>query len=422
MKKFYIKSLGCKQNALEGQIIASNLSKNGYVEVKTPTEADIFILNSCTVTSHADSQVNYLINSAKKKNKNLKIILTGCVAQTYKQHKNFDCSNVDLILGNSEKTEIEKYIGKLFENEQKIFVKNIFDIKEFENRFLEDYSSTRASVKIQDGCNNRCAYCIIPYARGNSRSNSMENIIKQIEIIANKGIKEIVLTGIHIGQWGLEFNKTLLDLLKEIEKTSIPRYRLGSLYINELYDEMIEFLSKSDKFCPHFHLSLQSLCNKTLKNMNRYYSVSDALSVIEKLHNSFNLPFLGCDIIVGFPDETEADFKETYENLKKAKLSAIHCFPYSKRENTPAYSMKNQVQNSIKTARVEKIIELSDILHKNFLEKNKNTFAEVLVERKSPKTGLYSAVTRNYIKIHIKSDENIRHTLKTVNLADFELM
>lgn len=422
MKKFYIKSLGCKQNALEGQIIASNLKKQGFIEVKNILDADIYILNSCTVTSHSDSQVNYLINSAKNKNPEIKTVLVGCVAQTYKQHKNFNYLNADLILGNSEKMEIEKYINELIKEEKGFFVKNIFDVKEFENKFLDEYSNTRASIKIQDGCNNRCSYCIIPYARGNSRSNSVENIIKQIELSIKNNIKEIVLTGIHIGQWGLEFNKTLLDLLKEIEKTDIKRYRLGSLYINELDDNLIDFLIKSEKFCPHFHLSLQSLCDKTLKNMNRGYKTSDALKVIEKLHNSFNLPFLGCDIIVGFPDETEEDFKITYDNLKKAKLSAIHCFPYSKRENTPAYFMKNQIQNNVKTKRAQAIMELSDSLHKQFLEQNKNTLAEVLVERKSPKTGLYSAVTRNYIKINIKSEENIQHSLKTVNLSDYDLM
>jgi len=421
MKNFYIKSLGCKQNALEGQIIASNLIKKGYIKVSDIKEADIFILNSCTVTSHSDSQVNYLINSAKKNNPKIKTVLTGCVAQTYKEHKDFKYENIDLILGNSEKMEIEKYIDKLFEEKEKFFVKDIFEVKSFENKFLEDFNNTRASIKIQDGCNNRCSYCIIPYARGNSRSNSVENIINQIKLVEKNNIKEIVLTGIHIGQWGLEFNKTLLDLLKEIEKTSIPRYRLGSLYVNELDNDLIEFLSKSEKFCPHFHLSLQSLCDKTLKNMNRSYTSSFALEIIEKLHNTFNLPFLGCDIIAGFPDETEEDFNITFENLKKAKLSSIHCFPYSKRENTPAYFMKNQIQESIKTKRVQKLIELSKKLHKDFLNQNKNTVAEVLVERKSPKTGLYSAVTRNYIKINIDSKENIQHSLKMVNLADFKL-
>lgn len=423
MKAFYIKSLGCKQNQLEGQIIADKLLSMGYTFVDEIKNADIYILNSCSVTSHTDSQVSYLLNYAKRINPNIKTILMGCVAQTYKQHEFFDYSNIDLVLGNIEKMNIQKYIDKLFSDEKNFFVQDIFNIKNFENNFLLNPNSTRVSIKIQDGCNNRCSYCIIPYARGNSRSNSIENVIKQIELVLKKGIKEIVLTGIHIGQWGLENNKTLLDLLKEIEKTSIPRYRLGSLYVNEINDEMIEFSSKSKKFCPHFHLSLQSLCDKTLKNMNRKYTVKEALETIEKLHKNFNLPFLGCDIIVGFPDENDKDFIETYENLKRAKMSQIHCFPYSKREKTPAFYMENQIQESIKTKRCNLIIELSNELHKEFLEKNKNTLAEILIEKKSPKTGLYSALTRNYIKIRFKDDNNnLRHTLKTVNLADFELL
>ena len=417
MKKFYLKSLGCKQNQLEGQIIENELIKIGYIKTDNLEESDIYLLNSCSVTSHSDSQVNYLLHHAKKINPNIKTVLLGCVAQTYKQHEAFNYSDIDLILGNSEKIFIEEYIDK-----KGFFVGDIFSKKEFEGKFLLEPNTTRVSIKIQDGCNNRCAYCIIPYARGNSRSNTIENILKQINIVIEKNIKEIVLTGIHIGQWGLEWNLSLLDLLKEIEKTPIPRYRLGSLYVNELDDEIIDFLSKSKKFCPHFHLSLQSMCDKTLSNMNRKYSTNDALKTIEKLHKSFNLPYLGCDIIVGFPNENEEDFIETYNNLKKAKLSSIHCFPYSKREKTPAYYMDNQVQNSIKTQRDEKIMELSKELHKEFLEKNKNTTQEILIEKKSKKTGLYGATTRNYIKINLKSDDNnLRHTLKEVNLSEFEL-
>lgn len=416
MKTFYLKSLGCKQNQLEGQIIENELKKIGYAKVEDIKKANIYILNSCSVTSHTDSQVNYLLNHAKKINPDIKLVLVGCVAQTYKQHENFDYSNIDLILGNSEKIFIENYIEKTG-----FFVDDIFSHTSFEGKFLQNPNTTRVSIKIQDGCNNRCAYCIIPYARGNSRSNSIENILKQINLVVEKNIKEIVLTGIHIGQWGKEWNLSLIDLLKEIEKTAIPRYRLGSLYINELNDELIEFLSKSKKFCPHFHLSLQSMCDKTLKNMNRRYTTKQSLEVIEKLHKNFNLPYLGCDIIVGFPDEEQDDFLETYENLKRAKLSSIHCFPYSKREKTPAYFMENQIKESIKKTRVEEILKLSEQLHKDFLEKNKNTTQEILIERKSPKTRLYSATTKNYIKIHIKSDENLRHTLKTINLADYEL-
>ena len=421
MKKFIIKSLGCKQNQLEGQIIQNKMLDLGYVLTDDVKQADIYILNSCTVTSHSDSQTNYLLNHAKKQNPNIKTILTGCTAQTIKEHKDFDYSNIDLILGNSEKMKIGEYLKSLFASEKRVFVENIFDKKTFENEFLINPNSTRVSIKVQDGCNNRCSYCIIPFARGNSRSNTIENILKQINLVIEKNIKEIILTGIHIGQWGLEWGLTFLDLLKEIEKTDIPRYRLGSLYINELNDETIEFLKNSKKFCPHFHLSLQSLCDKTLKNMNRKYTTKEAMSVIEKLHKNFNLPFLGCDIIVGFPLEDKEDFLETYENLEKAKLSSIHCFPYSKRENTIAYSMQ-QIQDKIKTQRCEKIMQLSKKLHKEFLDKNANTTQEILIERKSPKTGLYSAITKNYIKIHFKDeDDNLRHSLKTVNLSDFEL-
>lgn len=424
MKKthsFYLKSLGCKQNQLEGQIIENELLECGFIKASKFQDADIYILNSCSVTSHSDSQVNYLLNKAKRLKPEIKTVLTGCCAQTHKLHKNFNYGGIDLVLGNIEKMNIKKYMENLFKDEKKLFVADIMKQKDFENKFLINPSSTRVNIKIQDGCNNRCSYCIIPYARGNSRSNSVENIIKQINLVEQNGIKEIVLTGIHIGQWGSEFNLTLLDLLKKIEKTSIPRYRLGSLYIDELDNEIIKFLSKSSKFCPHFHLSLQSVCDKTLKNMNRRYCTEDIFKVVEKLHKSFTNPYLGCDIIVGFPYEDDEDFNQTYTNLEKLKMSQIHCFPYSKRENTPAYSMP-QIQEKIKTQRAKKVMDLSKKLHQEFLNQNKNTTQEILVEKKSPKTALYSAITRNYIKIHFKSENNnLRHTLKVVNLADYEL-
>ncbi|MBR1617574.1 tRNA (N(6)-L-threonylcarbamoyladenosine(37)-C(2))-methylthiotransferase MtaB [bacterium] len=412
MTNFYIKSLGCKQNALEGQIIKNDLIDAGLIEVFDIKNADIFILNSCTVTSHSDSQVNYLLSHAKKQNPKIKNILTGCCAQT----GNYKIENVDVVVGNSEKSNILDFIQK-----NGIFVQDIFKQEKFQNKFLTNCFTTRMNIKIQDGCNNRCSYCIIPYARGKSRSNSIENIIKQIQIAHDTGIKEIVLTGIHIGQWGLEWDKTLLDLLKEIEKTKIHRYRLGSLYVNEITDEMIDFLKKSEKFCPHFHLSLQSLCDKTLKNMNRFYTKLDALLLIEKLHKNFTLPFLGCDIIVGFPYEDENDFQETYNNLKGAKLSYIHCFPYSPRKGTPAYDLP-QIQDIIKSQRAKKLQDLSKQLHKNFLDLNKNTTAEILVQKKSDKNNLYSAITKNYIKIFLDDKRNdLRGTLKTVDLSEFDL-
>lgn len=420
-RKFVIKTLGCKTNAIEGQIIIDELEKMGFLQVQDCKDADIFILNSCSVTSHSDSQSSYLLNRAKRENPLIKNILTGCVAQTIGLHKNFDTKNIDLILGNDEKLELRKYIDELFKGHKNKLVGDIFKIKEFNHKIVENPYQTRPSIKIQEGCNNRCSYCIIPYARGNSRSNSAENIVSQIELLAKNGTKEVVLTGIHIGQWGLEWGLELIDLLYEIEKTSILRYRLGSLYINEIDDRMLEFLKKSEKFCPHFHLSLQSLCNKTLENMNRKYSSSDAIEITKKLYDTFNEPFLGCDIIAGFPDESDEDFNVTYENLVALPLSYIHAFPYSIRENTPAAKMKNQIQDAIKTKRVQMLNELCATKHSEFLKRNKNSTQEILFERKSRKTGLYSAITRNYIKVFVKDvRDDLRNTLKIVNLSEFK--
>ena len=420
-RKFVIKTLGCKTNAIEGQIIIDELEKMGFLQVQDCKDADIFILNSCSVTSHSDSQSSYLLNRAKRENPFIKNILTGCVAQTIDLHKNFDTTNIDLILGNNEKLELRKYIDELFKGHKNKLVGDIFKIKEFNHKIVENPYQTRPSIKIQEGCNNRCSYCIIPYARGNSRSNSVENIISQIELLAKNGTKEIVLTGIHIGQWGLEWGLELVDLLYEIEKTNISRFRLGSLYVNEIDDRMVEFLMKSEKFCPHFHLSLQSLCDKTLENMNRNYSSSDAFEIIKMLYNTFDEPFLGCDIIAGFPDESNEDFNITYENLEALPLSYIHAFPYSIRENTPAAKMKNQVQDTLKTKRVQMLNELCATKHSEFLKRNKNSAQEILFERKSSKTGVYSAITRNYIKVYIKDDrDDLRNTLKTVNLSEFK--
>lgn len=415
-KKFFIKTLGCKTNEIESQIIKESLLNKGYIKTDNRLDADIYILNSCTVTSHSDNQALYLIKQIRKDKPDIKIILTGCLAQT----GNPDEINADLILGNNEKLDIDKYIENLFEKNKTVFADNIFNTKEYNNKFLYNASSTRPSVKIQDGCNNRCSYCLIPYARGNSRSNNIENIIKQINLHIKNNKKEIVLTGIHIGQWGIEFNQNLVNLLKEIEKTDILRYRLGSLYINEIDDNLLEFLQNSKKFCPHFHLSLQSLTDKTLKNMNRFYTRKEALDKINKIHQCFNLPYIGCDIITGFPDETKDDFLITKESLIEAKVSYIHSFPYSIRKNTPAAAMENQILEHIKKERTKELIEISNLLHKNFLDKNKNTTRTIIYEKKSKKMNAYKGVSENYIKVYKKSETDLQNTVETVALSEFE--
>jgi len=419
---FCIKSLGCKTNHIEGQLISQELVKAGYKPVKNEQECDFFILNTCSVTSHADNQALYIIKQFRLKNPKAKVILTGCFAQTAKDREDLDA---DIILGNDEKLEIIKYIeyakNGIETSKPKTFVTDIFDIKTFHHKDLEFLDTTRPSIKIQEGCSNRCSYCIIPYARGNSRSEGEENILNQINYLAKNNYKEVVLVGIHIGEWGREFNKTLLNLLQRIEDTDILRYRLGSLYVTELDEAVIKFLAQSEKFCPHFHLSLQSLCDKTLKAMNRFYSAQYAKDVILELSKNFNLPYLGCDIITGFPGESEEDFEITYNSLKNSELSFIHSFPYSRRKGTPAYNMPNQVYEHVKKERTKKLIELSNMLHKTFLKKNKNTVQEVLFQKKSKKNGKHLGITRNYIKLYKRSDKDLWNTVENLNLKNFEL-
>lgn len=419
---FYIKSLGCKTNHIEGQLIQQELIKAGYEPAKNQDLCDFFILNTCSVTSHADNQALYIIKQFKLKNRNAKIILTGCFAQTA---ENKEALGADIILGNDEKLEIVKYLeyakNGIQSSKKEIHVEDIFSVKEFHHKSLEFLNTTRPSIKIQEGCSNRCSYCIIPYARGNSRSESIENVIKQVNHLAKNGYKEVVFVGIHIGEWGREFNQNLLDLLKKIEDTEILRYRLGSLYVTEIDEKMIDFLKQSEKFCPHFHLSLQSMCDKTLKSMNRFYNAEYAKSVIYELNQNFSNPFLGCDIITGFPGESEEDFEITYKALESSGLSFIHSFPYSRRKGTPACNMPNQVYEHVKKERTKKLIQLSENLHSTFLSNNKNTIQEVLFQKKSAKNGKYLGVTRNYIKLYKKSDESLWNCVQNLNLRDYEI-
>ncbi len=391
MKNFFIKSLGCKTNQIEAQIISENLIENGFKKVSNAKQADFFILNSCTVTSTADSEVKYLLGKAKRDNPHVVTVLVGCIVSAQRELVN---TWADVILDNSEKLKIFNFLENKVQERKKT--------ENFENVFLKNPTSSRVSIKIQEGCNNACAYCIIPRARGKSRSNSIENIIEEINHLVLLGKEEIILTGIHIGLWGLEWGKNLQDLLVEIEKTNIKRYRLGSLYVNELDDNLLEFLSKSKKFCPHFHLSLQSMCDKTLQNMKRKYTVQEELEKISKLHELFPNAFLGADIIVGFPMENEADFEETCKNVKKAKLSKLHVFPYSKRKGTVAAAMEGQIQGAEKKLRARKLIKISDGLLDKFLENNIGLELDFIFDDKINKFGMQKGVSENYIEIFSK--------------------
>ena len=413
MKKFYLKSMGCKSNQFEGQIVAQKLCEAGFVEVKNQKEADFYILNSCSVTQTSDNEAMYLLRHAH--GLGLKTILTGCIAQIEKE-KLLQEPYIDYVYGNEDKFNI----ANLLLNEEKFAVKDLMSENEFCEIVLDDTSKTRISLKIQDGCDNRCSYCIIPYGRGKSRSANSDFIIKEINRYSELGYKEVVLTGIHIGLWGKEHNKELLDLLMEIEnKTKIQRYRLGSLNPHEITAELLNFLQQSEKFCPHFHLSLQSACNATLKRMNRHYTVEYYLEQIEDIVSRFNKPFLGSDIIAGFVGETEDEFLTTVENLKKSKLSQIHTFPYSIRKGTIAEKLSGHLDEKIKEERAAVIKQISAEKFIAFQKSNIGDVAEVLVEKHpDKKTGLFKGVTANYLNVIMPNAEF--NTLKKVRLTGLD--
>lgn len=418
MKKFNIHTMGCKSNQFESAIIEENLIEHGYKKVQNIEDADIYILNSCSVTHKSDNEAMYLLRSAKHKNPNILTIATGCMAQIEKEEllKN---DFIDFVIGNDEKLHLYDYIN----SDERFSANDILKQTEFNKVELFDTTKTRASLKIQDGCDNRCTYCIIWKARGKSRSADSEFIVNQINNFAEHGFKEVMLTGIHIGQWGKEFGLSLLDLLKEIEeKTTIERYRLGSLNPPEITDEMLEFLKTSKKFCPHFHLSLQSANDKTLRSMNRFYKTEDYLKLIEKINETFENPFLGSDVIAGFAGETEEDFEITRKNLLSSGLTQIHTFPYSKRKGTIGAEMGNQVPDDVKNSRATIIKEISKEKLNNFIEKNLGKTLEVLIEKHPDKHSQnLKGMTRNYLTVQIPSDRtDLFNTLQMVKLVKFE--
>ena len=418
MKKFFIHTMGCKSNQYEGAIIKQNLVSNGYIETFDLQDADIYILNSCSVTHKSDNEALYLLRNSKHKNPDILNVLTGCFAQIEKD-KLLNYDFIDFVVGNDEKLNMS---GVLKSNEKNV-TSDIMLRKEFTYTDLSDTNKTRASLKIQDGCDNRCSYCIIPFARGNSRSASQEFVIDQINHLVEVGFKEVVFTGIHIGLWGKEFNKSLLDLLKLVEtQTDIVRYRLGSLYPNEIDDEMLYFLCKSQKFCPHFHLSLQSACNKTLKSMNRHYTVEEYLDLIDKINDAFELPFIGSDVIAGFAGETDDDFSVTCENLKKSGLSQIHTFPYSIRQGTVGASMPNQVDDSIKEVRANVIKAISRQKYEEFIKRNIGAVNEILIEKHPDKrSGCLKGVTRNFLTVILNSQNlDLVNTLAYVKINNYK--
>ena len=431
MKKVAFYTLGCKVNQYETNAMIEKFIKEKYEIVNFEDLSDIYIINTCTVTNMSDKKSRQIIRRVKQINPKSILVVTGCYAQVASDELE-KIQEIDLIVGNTEKNKIvqiiENYLDNLNNNctANRISMTDINDQKEFVDFGTTTYTEkTRAVIKVQDGCNNFCTYCIIPYAKGRVRSRNLQNIIEEIKSIVKKGIKEVVITGIHIASYGVDFADTnigLIDLLEEINKIEgLKRIRLGSLEPNIITEEFVERLKELDKICHHFHLSLQSGCNSILKRMNRKYTTEDFEKVVERLRKAYPDVALTTDIIVGFPGETDEDFDITYNFLKKIKFYKMHIFKYSQRKGTRAAIMPNQIDGKIKEERSHKLIMLSDNNEKNFLDKYINKDVEVLFEQKENE--YIKGHTSNYMVVKVKGNklENKIITVKIANREGLEL-
>lgn len=396
--KAAIHTLGCKVNIYESEYIINILKENGYQIVDFDSKADIYIINTCTVTNTSDKKSEKMIKRARKQNKDAIIIAMGCHAQI--KGDNIDA---DIIIGNKDKSKIISLIEEYQENKNKI--KRIYNLDNvsFEDMYISSFNShTRAFVKIQDGCDAFCSYCIIPYARGPIRSKDPKTVIKEITSLVENGYKEIILTGIHTGKYGKDINYTFEQLLKEIIKIkNLYRIRISSIEINELTDPILNLIKDNQVIAKHLHIPLQSGSDKILKLMDRKYDLKFYKDRIEKIRKMIKDISITTDLIVGFPNENEKDMEDTLKFLKEIKFTKIHTFPYSKREGTKAASMENQIDETIKRKRVKTVLELSDQLEQDFYQSKLNETEEVIIEQ--TKDGKSYGYTSNYIKVEINS-------------------
>lgn len=368
--KFQIYTLGCKVNTYESNVMRDALLNKGYFEVGLKEKADITIINTCTVTNTADSKSMKVIRQAIRRNENAIIVVCGCLVQNKKEEVS-KIDGVDIVIGNINKSKIVDYIEKYIEEKkQEVDVRNIMNTN-FEPMLLNNFNKTRAFVKIQDGCNNFCSYCIIPYTRGNVRSKDKQSVLKEIQLLVDEGHKEVVLTGIHTGNYGAEFaDYKFADLLKDIVKIDkLERLRISSIEITEINDDVMEVIKENNILVDHMHIPLQSGSDAVLKRMNRKYDKEYFINKIKKLRKIRPNISITTDVIVGFPGETEEEFEETIETIKKIKFTKLHVFPYSKREGTKAAIMDGQVDENIKKKRVKILLQLSKELEYNYMEK-----------------------------------------------------
>lgn len=420
MKTVAFITLGCKVNQYETNAMSQKLIEEGYKIVEHTQKADIYIINTCTVTNMSDRKSRQMIRRAKEINPEAIIIAVGCYVQVAKKEIE-NIKEIDLALGNEEKVDIVKYCNEIIQKNKKEEIANVMQSRKFAEFGETSYTEkTRAVIKVQDGCDRFCSYCIIPYARGRVRSREPEHIIKEIKQIANEGIKEVVITGIHIASYGKDFKKDykLIDLLEEINKIEgIERIRLGSIEPLLITEEFVQRLVKLEKICEQFHLSLQSGCDETLKRMNRRYTTQQFEEIVKRLRKAYDNVNLTTDIIVGFPGETEEEFAKTYKFLEKIKFYKMHIFKYSPRKGTRAEQMPQQIEPQLKEERSKKLIELSDKNEKEYNNEYVGKQVEVLWEEQ--KNGIYKGHTKNYVLVEMnaKSSENKENVIESVQIS-----
>lgn len=415
--KTFILTFGCKVNQYESEYMRELLEAEGYKKAVSVKEADLIIVNSCTVTAQSDHKIRQSLHKIRRANNSAIIVLTGCMAQAFPEQSRA-LSEVDIVIGNKDRKDLFLIIEEFVKNKKMIVRVNNHEKDEaFEKMGVCNFDGrTRAFLKIQDGCNRFCSYCIIPYARGRVRSKSLEDIITEVKNLAIRGYKEIVLVGINLSAYGMDIGKTLYDAIEAVNTVpEIKRIRLGSLEPEQMNESELKNLSKLRKLCPQFHLSLQSGCDETLKRMNRHYDSKDYYKIVENIRKYFKNPAVTTDVMVGFAGETEEEFQKSLNFVKKVGFAKVHVFPYSIRPGTKAATFKNQIPKKDKHKRSQQMIEAVEESRKNFLNAQVGKTHEVLFETKV-EDNIYQGYTANYIPVKVESSENLSGKILNVKI------
>ncbi len=404
--KVKILTLGCKVNQFETQAMLKKLVENNYEIAGENENSDITIINSCAVTAVSEQKAVKLIHRIRRENPNTVIVLTGCMAQAFPDI-NKKLPEVDILLGNKRRSDIIPVLKQYLTDHKKIvYVEEYKKKDEYENLTVDNFvERTRAFLKIEDGCNRFCSYCIIPYSRGRVRSCSLEYIENEIKLLAKNGYKEIVLSGINLSSFGSDNGLTFADAVKTACESADVRIRLGSLEPESMDIETLKIFAKYKNFCPQFHLSLQSGCNETLRRMNRHYTTEEYYEIIQNIRNIFDNPSITTDVMVGFAGETEEEFQQSMNFIEKVGFSKVHIFPYSRRAGTSADKAPNQLPNSVKKARAAKMALIAEKTRKDFLSSQVGRIESVLVETRN-KNGKYEGYTMNYTLVYVDTNEN----------------